>query len=188
MQQVDHFARHAEAGHEDAGPTVDHALDPLLHLARHGGEQVDAEGLAGRSANIGHFLGQFLLIHRAGAEGSDAARFADCGDEAVITDAAHAGQHDRVFDVEQFSETRVQCHARTVVRRPHLPPIRGSGPRYECLASGPSVPGPFEWVLAPRDASTHSDPGELGDQQGDTADGGYVAKRLPPVTDQTSPR
>ena len=45
VAQVDHVARHAESGDEDASAAVDHRLHLRLHLRRERGEQVDAERL-----------------------------------------------------------------------------------------------------------------------------------------------
>ena len=109
---VDDLAGHAEAGDEDAGAALDDVVDALLDLAGHGREQVDAERLGGELADLGHLLGQLVGAHRRGAERADAAGLADGGDEAVVGHAAHAGEHDRVLDVEQVGESR--AHAGTV--------------------------------------------------------------------------
>ena len=45
VTEIDDLGRHAQAGHEGRGAAVDDHLDLLSHTARHGREQVDAEGL-----------------------------------------------------------------------------------------------------------------------------------------------
>ena len=91
-------------------------------------------GLAVSGAHGGHLVGQFLGAHRAGAERADATGLADRGDEAVVADPAHAGEHDRVLDLQQFGETGAQSHARTVL--PHPSPRSESQPHpSECHAA-----------------------------------------------------
>ena len=115
VEQVDDLARHAEAGDEDARAALDHALDAVLDLAGHRGQQVDAERLRRQLADLCHLLRQLVDAHRRRAERADAAGLADRGDESVVAHAAHAGEHDRVFDVEQFGEPGAHA-GRTVVR------------------------------------------------------------------------
>ncbi len=112
VQRVDDVAGHAQAGDEDAGATGDDVGDAALDLARHGGEEVDAERLGGELADLRHLLGQLVRCHRRSAERADAAGLADRCHEAVVRHAAHAGEHDRVLDVEQFGQS--SAHARTV--------------------------------------------------------------------------
>ena len=47
MALLHHLSRHAEPGHERLGAAFDDELHLLAHSARHGGQQVDPEGLVG---------------------------------------------------------------------------------------------------------------------------------------------
>jgi hypothetical protein len=118
--------------------TLDDALDALLHLTGHRREQVDAERLAGGGAHLGHLLGQFVLAHGAGPERADAARLADRGDQPVVADATHPGEHHRVFDVEHVRQTRTQCHPAN--RTPTTPPRLSSDMAYpRGFVTGPAA-------------------------------------------------
>ena len=88
------------------------SLDALLDLPGHRREEVDAERLGGQLADLGHLLGQLGDAHRRGAERADAAGLAHRGDEPVVRDAAHPGEHDRVLDVEQFGQTGAHAPGR----------------------------------------------------------------------------
>ena len=113
VQQVDDLARHAEAGDEDARAAVDHALDAVLDLARHRGQQVDAERLA-RSAR-GPWPSPRAARRRPSSTRPSVPippASLTAATRAVVADAAHAGEHDRVFDVEQLGQAG--AHAATV--------------------------------------------------------------------------
>ena len=73
MTEVDHVARHAEAGDEHPCAAVDHRLHLALDLARDGGEQVDAERLARERSGLRDLLDHHLVAHRRGAEAAEAA-------------------------------------------------------------------------------------------------------------------
>ena len=105
MKGVDDVAGHAEAGHEDARPALDHVVDPRFDLAGQRRQQVDAERLGRELADLGHLGGELVGAHRRGTEGADAPSVADGGDEAVVGDPAHPGEHDGMLDVEQVGET-----------------------------------------------------------------------------------
>ena len=142
-QEVDHVARHAEAGDEDPGAAVDHDCDLGCDLARDGGEQVDAERLGRELADLGHLLDHLLVAHRRRAEAAEAAGLRDGGGEAVVRDAAHAGQHHGVFDVEQVGEAG--AHARIVPGGGTGPPPRRGDERGDgldvCTGTTRGAPG-----------------------------------------------
>ena len=129
VELVDHLAGDAEAGDEDARPTVDDGLDAFLHLTRQRGEQIDTERLRGEGLDLGDLLAEFIGLHRARAERADAAGLADRRDETVVTHPAHAGEHHRVFDVQQFGESSAQCHAQDGSPAPPRLSYRGRGLR-----------------------------------------------------------
>ena len=91
------------------GAAVDHGLDARFDLAGQRGEQVDAERLGGQLADRGHLGRQLVGPHRRGTQRADPAGLADRGDQAVVADAAHPGEHDRVLDVEQFGQPRAHA-------------------------------------------------------------------------------
>ena len=100
VQEIDRLAGNAEAGHEHAGPALDHVVDLVLDLAGQRGEQVDPERLGGERPRLGHLFDHLVGSHRRRPERAEAARLAHRGREAVIGDTAHAGEHHGVFDVE----------------------------------------------------------------------------------------
>ena len=57
MEEIDHFARHSEAGDEDGRPAIDHRFDATVDLIRQCGEQIDAEWLLGALAHLAHLVG-----------------------------------------------------------------------------------------------------------------------------------
>ena len=113
-KQVDHLTRHAEAGDEDPRPAVDHRLDALLDLSG----QAPSAGrrrTAWRSARERRPSRPAApsAAHRRRPERADPAGLADRGDQPVVADAAHPGEHDRVFDVEQIGQPRAHAQHRS---------------------------------------------------------------------------
>ena len=105
MAALDRLGGDTESGDEHGGATLDEQVDVSEHVAGHGGEQVDAERARGQCSGGSDLLDHLVLGHRRGAEAAVASRLGDrCGERAV-RDAAHAGEHDRVLNAEQFGQT-----------------------------------------------------------------------------------
>ena len=106
VEEVDGVAGHAEAGHEDPGTALDDVGDLGRHLAGDGREQVDPEGLGRRApAPWPSPRPSPGRAHRRCAEAPEAAGLGDGGDQAVVRDAAHAGEHDGVLDLEEVGQS-----------------------------------------------------------------------------------
>ena len=114
VAQVDDVAGHAEPGDEDAGArrgddVARLSLDPVGHR----GEQVDAERLVGELAHLRRSRATSsspLMCDAPSA--AETAGLGDRGDEPVVRDAAHAGEHDGVLDVEELGQS--SAHAPSV--------------------------------------------------------------------------
>ena len=104
VTQIDHVARHTEAGDEDASAAVDHRLHLRLDLPRDRGEEVDPERLRRERTGLRDLVDHHLVTHRRRAEASETSGFRDGGREAVIGDAAHPGEHHGVFDFQHVGE------------------------------------------------------------------------------------
>ena len=106
VAQLDDLAGHAEAGHEHAGAAVDDGLRPgstmspgaAVSRSTPNGLSVSARTLA-ISSTIS------LVAHGRGAEAAEAAGLGHGGDEPVVRDAAHAGEHHGVLDLEDVGES-----------------------------------------------------------------------------------
>ena len=116
VQNVDDLARYAETGDEDAGTTLDDRFDVAFELTGYRREQVDAERLGRCLLDGTDFFVELTGTHGGGAEGSDSTGFAHGGHESRVRDSAHAGQHHRMFDVEEFGQTSL--HEATVAVTP----------------------------------------------------------------------
>ena len=106
VAELDDVAGHAEAGNEHGGPAVDDVGDLGHHVLRSGGEQIDAEGLVGALAHRRDLSVHLLVAHRRRAEAPEAPGLRHGGDEAVVGDASHAGQHHRVLDLQDIGQSR----------------------------------------------------------------------------------
>jgi hypothetical protein len=105
VQQLDGVARHPEAGHEGPGAARYDVADLVGDLAGQRGQEIDAERLGREVAHLGHLGHHLLGPHRRRAHAPEAARLRHGGDEAVVRDAAHPGQHDGVLDLEEVGES-----------------------------------------------------------------------------------
>lgn len=114
MALVDHLAGDAEPGDERGGATGDDVGDLGLEAARQGGEQVDAERLGGRPPHGGDLVAHLVVGHGRGPEAAEAAGLAHRRCEPVVGDAAHAGEHHGVLDLEGVGEPGGQ-HATMLV-------------------------------------------------------------------------
>ena len=106
VAEVDDVARHAEAGDEHRAAPVDDVVDLGGHVARRGGEEVDAEGLRGELAHLGDLVADLVGAHGRRAHAPEPACLAHRGDEAVVRHAPHARQHHGVLDLQDVSESR----------------------------------------------------------------------------------
>ncbi len=106
VAQVEHVGGDAESGDEHRGAAFDDLLHLLAHVPGHGGQQVDAEGLARELAHAANLLDHHRYRHRGSAEAPEPTGFRHRRDEAVIGDASHSGEHDGVLDPEDLGESR----------------------------------------------------------------------------------
>jgi hypothetical protein len=100
VAQLHDVAGYPQTGHEHLRALGDHQLDVGRHLLGQRGEQVDTERLVGEPLHRPDLLDHLVLAHGGGAEAAEAARLGDGGDQGVVRDAAHPGQHHRVLDLE----------------------------------------------------------------------------------------
>jgi hypothetical protein len=105
VTQLDHLGGNTEPGDEDRRASLDDSLHLHRHVARHGGEEIDAEGLGRERTHLTHLLDHAGGGHGRCAQTSEAAGFGHGGDEAVVGHPAHAGQHDGVLDLEHLGES-----------------------------------------------------------------------------------
>ena len=106
MTLLDDLEGHAQRGHEDRGAALDDDLHLFCHAARHGGQQVDAEGLVGALAHRRDFGRHRRVTHGARTECAESPGFGDGADQRGVGHPAHAGQHDRVLDAQQLRQAR----------------------------------------------------------------------------------
>ena len=86
---------------------VDDPVRVVDHALRQRGEQVDAERLVGELAYAAHLVVELLRRHRGRTECAEAAGVGHRGDDALVGDAAHSGEHDGVLDAEHPRESCV---------------------------------------------------------------------------------
>ena len=113
-------ARHAEPGREHRRAPVDELLRVGEHPVGQRGEEVDAERLVGERLGGADLVDHLVGRHRRGAEAAEAARLGHRGDERVVRDAAHPGEHHGVLDAEQ-SVSRVRMGAHRSAGVPECP-------------------------------------------------------------------
>ena len=85
----------------------------IEHPVRQRREEVDAERLRRQLSYRPHLRIELLGRHRRRTQRAEPARVRDRGDQAVVRDAAHAGQHHGVFDAEHLGEScmhGVKCY------------------------------------------------------------------------------
>ena len=98
---LDHVAGHAEGGDEHRHALGDEQVDALEHLVGQRGEQVDPERPVGERLRGPDLLAPSARGSSRQPRGSPKpAGLGHRGDEPVIGDAAHAGEHHRVLDLE----------------------------------------------------------------------------------------
>ena len=105
MEDLDDVARNAEAGDEERCAALHDALSVFEHPVRQRREEVDAERLRRQLSYRPHLRIELLGRHRRRTQRAEPARVRDRGDQAVVRDAAHAGQHHGVFDAEHLGES-----------------------------------------------------------------------------------
>src|SRR5215207_1934578 len=105
MAEPDDVARHAEAGHEHLRAFADHELDVRHHLLGKRSEEVDTERLARRRLHGADLVDHLVLGHGRRAQATEAARFGHRGDERVVRDATHAGEHHRMLDLQGIGQS-----------------------------------------------------------------------------------
>src|SRR5918995_537371 len=112
VAERNHVARHAEPGHEHLRAFADHELDVRHHLLGERREEVDTERLARRRLHGADLLDHLVLGHGRRAQATKPARLRHRGDERVVRDATHAGEHHRMLDLECIGQS--SSHAVTL--------------------------------------------------------------------------
>ncbi len=105
VAQLDDVAGHAQPGHEHPAAALDDGLDLRLHVARSGGEQVDAEGLVGQRPHLGDLFDHLVEAHGRRAHAPEASGLADRRDQGRVRHPAHAGEHHGVLDLEDVGQS-----------------------------------------------------------------------------------
>ena len=105
MTEFDDISGHAQPGDEHATTMIDDRLDLSGHVTGHGGEQIDAEGLVGRSSHCGHLRFHTFHAHGGGAHAAEAAGLTHSGDESAVAHATHSGEHHWMLDLEDVSQS-----------------------------------------------------------------------------------
>ena len=105
VAEIDHISGHAETGHEHRGPAIGHGIDVSDHVSGGGGQQVRSEGLGGGGPDLGDLFDHDVVAHGGRSQAAEPAGLGDGGDHLGVGDAAHAGEHHRVFDVEDLGES-----------------------------------------------------------------------------------
>ncbi len=79
-------------------------------------------GLSVSGAHAAHLVVELLRRHRRRAERAEAAGVGHRGDDRVVGDAAHSGEHDGVFDAEHLGQSCVHTAHRCsrTVSRDHM--------------------------------------------------------------------
>jgi hypothetical protein len=92
------------------GALLDDDLDAGGQGVGRGGQQVDAERLVGQGFDLPHLLADEVGRRAGHAQHAIAAGVRHGGGQRRVGDPAHAGQQDRVLDVQKIAKGRVQRH------------------------------------------------------------------------------
>ena len=125
--------RHAEARHEAVRAAIDDDIDRLFEALRRCGQKVDTERLVGELAHLLHLAFDEVRRGARHAKHAIATRIAHRGGQFGIGDAAHSGQHDRVFDAQEVAKRGVDAH--------QCPPVIFSDPCAAARACQPVTRG-----------------------------------------------
>ena len=108
--------RHAEAGDESLRAAFDDDVGGTLQRLRNRREKIDAERLVGLVAHDLHLA--LDLVERASghAERAEAAGVGNGCREFAVRNAAHAREHDGIFDAEHVAERGADGHGVFLVR------------------------------------------------------------------------
>ena len=108
VQHLEHVARHAEARRRTASRRRSTTFDASSSMrSGNAARRSTPNGLVGELAHMDDLVFHLLGRHRGRAERADAARVGHRGDQRVVGNAAHSGEHDGVLDAEHLSESCV---------------------------------------------------------------------------------
>ena len=99
VTEINDVRWYAETGHEGGGTTFDEEFHVLDEGVGECGEEVNAEWLVGCRLGAGNLLGQYFRAHGARTEAAVTPSIGNSGGECGVRNAAHAGQHDGVFNL-----------------------------------------------------------------------------------------